>query len=325
MKKPLGVIKKIGGSQQVGIVLIIVILLLASEAVNPATLSFSNVIELLRATAEYFIAACGATLLLVGGGLDLSVGSVFAAGGVAVGFFMLIGVPWPVAIVLAVVVAGLFGLANGLLVTRAKIPPFIATLGMYFAVSGIIIVSTNGSPLSGFPIGFGDVAQLNLFGVPLPLYYALIIGIVFHMVLQSSRFGYDTRAVGGNSNAALANGVRVRRVTISLYVISSGIAGLAGVLLASRLSAADPSAGGTGFTFQVLAAVIIGGTSLFGGVGTIAGTALGSVLFSVINDALALTNVNPQWANIVTGVILILAVVLDQVRRTRRFRTARRA
>ncbi len=325
MSRIIPVMRRVVGGQQLGLVLIIVILLLASELINQTTLHYGNLIEILRSTAVYFIAACGATVLLVGGGLDLSVGSVFAAGGIAVGLLLAIGIPWPLAIVLAVAVTCVFGFANGLLVVWAKVPPFIATLGMYFAITGIVIVSTNGNPVSGFPVGFNNVAELNLFGVPLLVYYALILGFLFHVALQKTRFGYDSRAIGGNSNAALANGVRVRRVTISLYVVSAGVAGLCGVLLASRLSAADPSAGGAGFTFQVLAAVIIGGTSLFGGVGTIVGTALGSILFSVINNVLALTNVNPQWQNIATGVILVIAVAFDQLRRARRFRTARRA
>ncbi|MFW8745709.1 ABC transporter permease, partial [Mesorhizobium japonicum] len=166
---------------------------------------------------------------------------------------------------------------------------FIATLAMMFAAEGIVIVATSGTPRFGFPAAFGNVAQLNLFGVPFLVYYAVIIGVIAHIVLQHTPFGYNIRALGGNAAAARANGIRPSRMNIALYVISAAIAGLCGILLASRVATADPGAGGTGFTFQVIAAVIIGGTSLFGGVGTIAGTALGSVLFAVINNVLALT------------------------------------
>lgn len=314
------VLRRLGGGQQLGIVLIIVVLMTTAQIANPAALAPSNIVEILRSTSIYFIGAAGATLLLVGGGLDLSIGSVFAVGGVAAGFLMNGGVPWPLAIVGGLIASGVLGLVNAGMIVWIRIPPFIATLAMMFAAEGIVIVATSGTPRFGFPAAFGNVAQLNLFGVPFLVYYAVIIGVIAHIVLQHTPFGYNIRALGGNAAAARANGIRPSRMNIALYVISAAIAGLCGILLASRVATADPGAGGTGFTFQVIAAVIIGGTSLFGGVGTIAGTALGSVLFAVINNVLALTNTNPQWANVVTGVVLAVAVAFDQLRRSRRFR-----
>lgn len=314
-------LRRLSASQQFGLLGIVIVLLVISESINPVTLHLDNLVEILHATAIYFIAACGATLVLVGGGLDLSVGSVFAVGGVAAGFLMVVHVPWPLAIIAAVAISCLFGLVNAFLIIKLKIPPFITTLGTYFAATGIVIVSTGGNPISGFPAGFNNMGQLRLFSVPFLVFYAVIIGVVFHLLLQKTRYGYDAKAVGGNETAALANGVQVVRVKTVLYVVSAGIAGLSGILLASRLSTADPGSGGSGFTFQVLAAVIIGGTSLFGGIGTISGTAIGALLFSVINNALALTNVNPQWQNIATGGILVLAVAVDQLRRGRQFRS----
>jgi ribose transport system permease protein len=316
-------LQKVGGSQQIGVVAIIIVLLIISEALNPVTLQGGNLIEILRSTSIYFIAACGATLLLVGGGLDLSIGSVFAVGAIAVGILLNTGLNWVLAIVLALVVSALFGAVNAFLIIKIKVPPFITTLGMYFAANGLVTVVTGGKPRYDFPDEFNNIGQLNLFGVPFLVFYALIIGVGFHVLLQHTRFGYDARAIGGNESAAMANGVHVNRVTVTLYVISAAVAGLCGILLTARLSTADPSAGGSGFTFQVLAAVIIGGTSLFGGLGTIGGTALGSLLFSVINNVLALTNTNPQWQNIATGVILVAAVAFDQFRRSRQFRVGR--
>lgn len=312
-------LRRIAAIQQVGILLIIIVLLVVSESENSVTLHSSNVIEVLRSTAVYFVGACGATLLLVGGGLDLSIGSVFAVGAVAAGELMNHSVPWPLAIVLAVVVSGALGAVNAFLVLKVRVPPFITTLGMYFAAAGVVTVITGGNPLFGFPSGFNEFGQRDLFGVPLLVYYAVVVGIVFHVLLQSTRFGYDTRAIGGNAAAALANGVRTSRVNTMLYVISAAVAGLCGIMLAARVDTADPGSGGSAFTFQVLAAVIIGGTSLFGGLGTIVGTALGSLLFSEINNALALTNTNPQWQNIAVGVILVVAVAFDQLRRSRQF------
>jgi ribose transport system permease protein len=314
-----GLLRRITSIQQIGIIVIIVVLLLVSESINPVTLQKENLIDMLRSSAIYFVGACGAALLLVGGGLDLSIGSVFAVGAVAVGELMNHSVPWPIAILLALAISAALGAVNALLILRVRVPPFITTLGMLFAASGVVTVITGGNPLFGFPTGFQAFGQDNLFGVPLLIWYAAALGVVFHVLLQSTRFGYDVRAIGGNAAAALANGVRTNRVNVALYMISAAVAGLCGILLTARVSTADPGAGGTAFTFQVLAAVIIGGTSLFGGIGTILGAALGSLLFSVINTALALTNTNPLWQNIAVGVILVSAVAFDQLRRSRQF------
>jgi ribose transport system permease protein len=313
------IVRRVAGAQQLGIIVIIVALILIAQAANPQALAPANIVEILRSSALYFIGASAATLVLVGGGLDLSIGSLFAVGGVSAGIAMNVGVPWPLAILIALLICAVLGFVNAALITWVGVPPFIATLGMLFAASGIVIVVTGGVPRFDFPTGFTDLAQLNLFGVPLLVFYALGIGVAAHVVLQHTVFGYNIRAFGGSAAAARANGIRASRMNISLYVISAVVAGLCGVLLASRVATADPGAGGTGFAFQVLAAVIIGGTSLFGGVGTIPGTALGALLFAVINNSLALTNTNPQWQNVATGVILVTAVAVDHLRRKRRF------
>ncbi len=316
-------LRRLGSGQQLGIVVIIVALMAVATIINPVALSAGNIIEILRSSSIYFIGASAATILIVGGGLDLSIGSVFAVGGVTAGIMMNAGVPWPIAILGGLVMSGLLGFVNAAMIVWIGIPPFIATLAMLFAASGMVIVTTSGTPRFGFPAGFTDIAQLNVFGVPLLVYYAVVIGVIAHVVLQHTRFGYNARALGGNAAAARANGIRPATMNIALYVSSAAVAGLCGILLAARVATADPGAGGTGFTFQVIAAVIIGGTSLFGGIGTIAGTALGALLFAVINNTLALTGTNPQWGNIVTGAILVIAVAFDQLRRSRRFRVAR--
>ena len=313
------VLRRIAGAPQLGLIVIIVLLILIAQSANPQALAPANIVEILRSSALYFIGASAATLVLVGGGLDLSIGSLFAVGGVSAGIAMNAGVPWPLAILLALLVCGVLGLVNASLITWVGVPPFIATLGMLFAASGVVVVTTGGVPRFGFPTGFTDLAQLNLFGIPLLVFYAVAIGVLAHVVLQHTVFGYNIRAFGGSAAAARANGIRASQMNISLCVISAVVAGLCGVLLASRVATADPGAGGTGFAFQVLAAVIIGGTSLFGGVGTITGTALGALLFAVINNSLALTNTNPQWQNVATGVILVTAVAVDHLRRKRRF------
>jgi ribose transport system permease protein len=310
--------------QQAVLVIVIIAIGAVAEARNSVFFTSGNVIQVFRATVVYFVAACPATLVLIGGGLDLSIGAVLVAGGVTAGWFMHLGVPWPLAVLLGVALGGAIGGLSAFLIIRVHVTPFVTTLGLFFAVGGIVNVLTGGFPLANFPQGFNTFGQGAIFGLPYLVVYAVIVGVVFHVLLEKMRFGYDTRALGGNRAAALGNGVFVDRVTSTLYVLGGAGAALAGVLLAARLSVADPGVGGSGFTFQVLSAVIIGGTSLFGGIGTIIGTALGTLLFAVINNGLIIIGVDPLWQDVVTGVILITAVALDQARRRRQFDQGRR-
>ena len=314
-----GMANRLVAGQEFGIVLIIVALFIVSTIINPFTLNPANLVEVLRSTAIYFIGACAVTILIVGGGLDFSFGSIFAVGAMSTAIALQAGIFWPLAVLVGLAISSLFGLVNAVVIVWAKVPAFIATLGMYFAAGGIVTVVTGGLGISGFPEGFNQFGQAKILGVPLLVFYALGIGIFFHVLLNHTKFGYNTRAVGGNPAAARANGVPANRVSVILYVISGGMAGLCGILLSARLGAADPASGGAGFMFAIIAAVIVGGTSLFGGVGSILGTALGALLFSVINNVLALTHSNPLWQNVATGVILVGAVAFDQLRRSRRF------
>ena len=310
-------------TQQVGLVAFIALLAIAFAAKNPDFIASSNLIELFRSATLYFIVACGATLVLVGGGLDFSIGAVYALGAVAAGLLMTHGLPWPLAVLIGVGVGTALGLVNAAVTVYLSVPALIATLGMFFLAGGIAVVSTGGQDVYGFPNGFVNIGAGDLGGAPYLIFYAVIAGVIFHVLLETTVFGYNIRATGGNRAAAAANGIRVVRVDLMLYAISGGVAALAGILGAARLSAASPSAGGSALTFQVITAVIIGGTSLFGGTGTIIGSALGSILFAEINNGLQVTNVDPLYQDIFIGVILILAVAVDQGRRNRRFRLGR--
>jgi ribose transport system permease protein len=310
-------------AQQAGLAAVIIVLAVVFELINPIFLSDGNLIEIFRSGSLYFIVACTSTLILVGGGLDFSIGALYAVGGIVCGAFILAGVPWPIAIVMAVAVGGALGAINGAVTVYLSVPPLIATLGMFFAAGGAITVYTGGTNLFGFPAAFNYLGQGRLFGVPFLVYYAVVFGIIFHLVLEHSKFGYETRFVGGNRSAAVANGVRVAQLDIRLYALSGASTALAGILFAARTSTASPAAGNAALTFQVLTAIIIGGTSLFGGTGTIIGTTLGVLLFAVLNNGLAIVNVNPLYQNIFIGIVLVAAVAFDQAQRRRRF-SARR-
>jgi ribose transport system permease protein len=306
-------------TQLAGIVAVIVVLVVIFQIGNPVFLSTGNVIELLRSGTLYFIVACPATLVLVGGGIDFSAGAVYATGGVSAALFMVAGIPWPIAVLLGVAIGAVLGILNAALSVYLKVPPLIATLGVFFIASGTITVITGGNSVFGFPATFTDLGQGYLLGVPFLVYYALVIGVVFWVLLEKTALGYNARAVGGNRAAASANGIRVGKHDLIVYGIAGGIAALAGIMGAARFSSADPAAGGSGLTFQVVTAVIIGGTSLFGGMGSIAGSALGALLFATINNGLAVINVNSLWQNIFVGAILVFAVAIDQARRGRQF------
>lgn len=301
------------------LILVLCILVVIFQLGNPIFLSGSNILELLRAGTLYFIVACPATIILISGGIDFSAGAIFASGGVVAGKLMIAHVFWPFATLIAVLVGVLVGLLNASLSVYLKVPPLIATLGVFFTIGGVITVITGGYSVYGFPDAFNKLGEGYLLGIPYLVYYAVVIGIIFWVLLQKTTLGYNARAVGGNRNAASANGIRVNRHDLVVYGIAGGIAALAGIMSAARLSSADPAAGGSNLTFQVVTAVIIGGTSLFGGIGTIGGSALGALLFAMVNNGLAIINVNSLWQNIFVGIILVSAVALDQARRGRQF------
>lgn len=305
--------------QKGGLLAVIILIGIVFQALNPVFLSQGNVIEIFRSGALYFIVACGATMVLVGGGLDFSAGAIFPLGGIVAGALMLAGIPWPIALLLGVLAGALAGAINALVITRFEVPPLIATLGSFFAIGGAITVYTGGTNLFGFPDSFNALGQGRLFGIPYLVYYAVVFGIIYHVLLEHTVFGYETRITGGNRNAASANGVRVKLLDLQLYALSGATAALAGIMFMARTSTASPAAGGSALTFQVVTAIIIGGTSLFGGTGSIIGTALGTLLFAVLNNGLAVVNVNPLYQNIFIGVILVAAVAFDQVQRKRRF------
>ena len=310
-------------AQRGGLLLVILLLAGVFQVFNPVFLSQGNLIEIFRSGALYFVVACASTMIFVGGGLDFSIGATFPLGGIVAGAFMLAGVPWPIAIIAGVLAGALVGAINAGVIVKYDVPPLIATLGAYFAVGGAITVYTGGTNLFGFPDAFNELGQGRLFGTPYLVYYAVIIGIFFHILLEHSVFGYESRITGGNRAAASANGVRVKALDLKLYALSGGTTALAGIMFMARTSTASPVAGGSALTFQVITAIIIGGTSLFGGTGSIVGTALGVLLFAVLNNGLAVVNVNPLYQNIFIGVILVAAVAFDQAQRRRRF-TARR-
>ena len=290
---------------------------------TPRYMDVNNWTIIVRNAVFIFIVGAFSTYVLVSGGLDLSVGSVYVVGAMAVAGLLVAGVPIWLSIAIAIGCGCLAGLVNGILVNYAKIPAFIVTLGMLYVARGLVSFATGGRPIAPLPPEFNALGQGDILGVPLLIIYAVIIGIVAHVILETMPFGWSIRAIGGNREASRASGINVRRLSTRVYVVSGASAAFAGVLISARLGSGQPSVG-NGLELQVISAVIIGGTSLFGGIGTVAGTALGALVLSILNDGLILLRIDPILQNVMVGIIIVVAVGIDQFRRARMFRTLRR-
>jgi len=263
------------------------------------------------AAAPFALIALGQTLVILTGGIDLSVGSVIAVSAMAAAATVK---DHPERLLLAVLVALLVGLLagsiNGILVSRLNVPPFIATLGMLTTASGLAYVIGHGAPINGLPANFGKIANTQVLGVQAPV-IVMIAGIIaLAVVMSRTSYGMRVYAVGGNRVAAELAGIKVRRVLFSVYALSGLLAGLSGIILASRVISGPPNLG-SGYELDAIAAVVIGGASLMGGRGTIWGTALGLLLIQTLNNGLDLLVVPAYWQNVIKGVLIVAAVAVD--------------
>lgn len=312
-------LRRLVGNQRTGLVIALIVFSVAISLKNPNYFGEQNLVEILRSTVYIFIIGIVSTYVFVAGGLDLSVGSVFALGSIASALAMTNHVPVVPAIVIGLISGALVGAVNGVVIEYFGIPPLITTLGTLYVVQGVVVVLTGGNSVYPLPASFNAIGQDSIGPIPYLVLYAAVFGVIGYVVLEYTRFGYRIRATGGNRTAARAMGIKVKQLSIVVYVLSGVSAGVAGVLFSSQLGSGQPSIGAT-TELQVIAAVIIGGTSLFGGVGTIAGTALGALLLSVITDGLVLIDIDPAYQNVAIGVVIVLAVGIDKLRRGRQWR-----
>jgi ribose transport system permease protein len=293
----------------------LVVLLVAVGALTLASnvfLTGSNLSNLARQVAIFGIIAVGQLLVILTGGIDLAVGSVLGLSGAVTAELLVAGWVIPPAILAGIVLGGALGLANGLLVTRAKLPPFIATLGMLGIARGAVLVITKAKTVLPLPKPFESLANGTVAGIPNLLVVAVVVTVGVSFVLKRTVFGRYVYAVGSNPESARLAGVPVRAVTVSVYAISGLLAGLGGVLLASRLGAGIPTAG-TGFELNAIAACVIGGASLFGAKGSALGAATGALIMGVLNNGGNLLRINAFYLQIAIGVLIIVAVGLDQL------------
>jgi ribose transport system permease protein len=305
---------------EAGLLLAVIAFGIVISVSNPAFLRQQNLLNVARVSAFTFIVGSGLTICFVGGGLDLSVGSSYGAAGILGALALTSGMSVPLSILIGLGCGLVIGIINGAIITRFEIPALIVTLGMMYAARGVVMVVSHGDPMYRFPQSFKTIGQGSLMGVPNPILIALVYGLICHFVLDYTKFGYAVRGVGGNQEAARVSGINVKRIQFWLYVISGFSAGFTGLLMASRLGSSHPNSG-VGLELQVISAVIIGGTSLFGGTGSIFGTLLGALLLNMITNGIVLMDVDLYWQNIVVGAVIVVAVGIDQFRRKRLWRS----
>jgi len=293
---------------------VLILLCAAMSFLSPYFLGLHNILNIFLATAVIGILAIGSTFVICMAAIDLSVGSVLAVSAVC-GALMVkpLHLPWPLVIAVTLGVGALFGLANGLLVSRGRIPSFIVTLGMLGIARGLAFILAGGRAIYDMPAPIVYIGQGRVFGVPVPVIVFLAVALVGHFVLQHTRFGKHTLVVGDNVTAARVTGLRIGRHVTKVFALSGAIAGLAGLLQMGRLNAADPATG-VFFELNAITAAIIGGTNLFGGEGTILGTVIGALIMGVILNGLNLMAVQAFYQQVAIGVVLIVAVWLDRLR-----------
>lgn len=295
-----------------GAILILLVTFGAFALASGDFLTANNLANLSRQVAIYGILAIGQLMVILTGGIDLSVGSILGLAGAVTAQLLVAGTPIFLAILLGAAVGSVLGLANGLLVTRFKLPPFIATLGMLGIARGIVLLLTNANTIQGMPEGFRQLANGSILGIPNLLIIFVAITAIATFVLKRTVFGRYVYSVGSNPEAARLAGVPVLAVTTLVYVVSGLLAAVGGILLTARLGAGVPTAG-TGFELQAIAACVIGGASLSGARGSAIGAACGALLIGVLNNGGNLLAINAFYLQIAIGVLILVAVAFDQM------------
>jgi ribose transport system permease protein len=305
---PLSVLRRLGA------VLALLAMCAILAALSDHFLTFDNLMNVFRQSAVNTLLALGQLLVIVTAGIDLSVGSILGFACVVAALMLKAGAPAWLSILGAIAVGTALGSVNGLLLTRLRLPhPFIPTLGMMNVARGLALVISGGFPISGLPDGFRWLGAGKIGFIPAPVLVVLAVCAVLHLFLNRTMVGRDIYAIGGNKQAAVLCGIPVNSRLTLVYAISGGLAGLAAVLLAGRMNSGFPLAG-AGAELDSIAAVIIGGASFFGGVGTVSGTLVGALMIGVLRNGLNLLDVSSYWQSAVIGVVIVMAVWIDVMR-----------
>ncbi len=293
----------------------LIVIFIFLSIVSPAFLTANNLFNVGVQISVTAIIAVGMTMVIITAGIDLSVGSVAALSGVAGALTMVnMGFPTILGILAGVVIGAVAGAVNGFWVTVADLPPFIATLGMLTAAQGLVFVISNGVAVFGAPSSFRLLGQGAVGPVPIPIIALIVVALAGYFVLSRTKLGRYSYAIGSNPEAARLSGIPVKRYLMIVYIISGALAGFGGMIAASQVNSGQPNYG-IGLELYVIASAVIGGASLFGGRGTVAGTLIGAFLIALIQDGSVLLGINTFYQQIIIGIVVWLAVYWDQLRR----------
>ncbi|MGY0372954.1 ribose ABC transporter permease [Clostridium sp. JNZ J1-5] len=289
----------------------LLVLCIILSILTPRFLTINNLRNVFTQVSVNAVIAAGMTFVILTGGIDLSVGSILAiAGAVAASIVKSTGNVF-LAVIVALAIGAIIGLLNGIIIARGKIQAFIATLVSMTVFRGVTYVYTNGTPVSGLGQKFMVLGNDKILGMPIPVIVTVIIFLLSYYILDQTRYGRYVYSIGGNEDTARLSGINTNKVKTLVYVISGAMAAVSGIIVTSRIGSASPNAG-SGFELDAIAAVVLGGTSLAGGEGSIVGTIIGAVIIGVLNNGLNLMNVSPFYQLIVKGLVILLAVMIDK-------------
>lgn len=298
-----------------GPIIALIVLMIFVTILNPNFIKPSNLINLLRQVSVNALIAFGMSFVILTGGIDLSVGSVLALTSAIFAGLLGMGVPPMLGVVIALAVGSLLGAINGILITKGKMAPFIATLATMTIFRGLTLVYTGGNPITNFSDAFSYkfIGRGYVLGIPWPVILMIIFFAIAFVILNKTPFGRKTYAIGGNEKASFISGIKTDSVKIKIYAISGFLAAMAGLILTSRLNSAQPTAG-TAYEMDAIAAVVLGGISMSGGKGSIAGTLVGALILGTLNNGLNMLGVSSFYQQIVKGIVILIAVLIDRKR-----------
>ena len=300
-----------------GIIIGLLVLCIVVSIANPVFLSTNNLLNVLRQITTNLYLALAMTMVIIIGGIDLSVGSVLALVGVVTTMLIaILGVPIFVAVILGIFVGALFGAINGAIAATTPIPPFIITLATMNVARGVAFILTNAAPVRVLEPSFNFIGAGFLGFMPMPVVYLIVFIILCYFIMNRTKLGRHIYAVGGNVDAARFSGINIKKVKLFAFSFSGLMAGIAGVVLAARMFSGQPTAG-QGAELDAIAAVVLGGTSMRGGIGRIGGTIIGALVIGVLNNGLNLMGVSSFWQDVVKGIVILAAVYADVLKRKR--------
>lgn len=298
---------------KLGPLLALIVLIIFVSILSPSFLSLTNLMNLMRQVSTNALIAFGMTFVIITGGIDLSVGSTLALSSAIMAGMIVNGIDPLIAMTVSLIAGFILGAVNGLLITKGKLVPFIATLATMTIYRGATLVLTDGKPITGLDetFIFQFMGRGYFFGIPFPIVITLVVFALLFVLLHKMSFGRKTFAIGGNEKASFIAGVKSNKIKIFVYSISGALASLAGIILTSRLNSAQPTAGES-YEMDAIASVVLGGTSMSGGKGRIFGTLIGALIIGTLNNGLNLLGISTFYQQIVKGIVIIIAVLIDR-------------